>query len=298
MQDGKAPPSAFVPHMLCALQVVSHAGNAFKVVELLAEDIQVGSSTCMCALRATQNLLHTYATSTAGDAGDRIGGRMVDPLVNLLESHQPEAAAAAAELLALLAQTAANRARVVAAGGIPRLVALMRQVNSSSSSSNSAGNGPYSSLQGGTASNPAAAAAAGDSAALPGQAQQQGQGSPVSQQEMAAQAALQALAQLTHGDAKLCLELLGAHIMPGLLQLLHSPCCCSGALSLIGDLAALPEGRRALQYADGFAALSRVAQVGRQWHTRTHHTHTHTYTPAGRKACDMLYMLHLCQPDI
>jgi hypothetical protein len=52
-------------------QVVSHAGNAFKVVELLAQDIQGGSSTCMCALRATQNLLHTYATSAAGDAGDR-----------------------------------------------------------------------------------------------------------------------------------------------------------------------------------------------------------------------------------
>jgi hypothetical protein len=51
--------------------VVSHAGNAFKVVELLAQDIQGGSSTCMCALRATQNLLHTYATSAAGDAGDR-----------------------------------------------------------------------------------------------------------------------------------------------------------------------------------------------------------------------------------
>ncbi|WIA14332.1 hypothetical protein OEZ85_002862 [Tetradesmus obliquus] len=56
----------------CSPEVVSHAGNAFKVVELLAQDIQGGSATCMCALRATQNLLHTYATSAAGDAGDRI----------------------------------------------------------------------------------------------------------------------------------------------------------------------------------------------------------------------------------
>jgi hypothetical protein len=80
-------------------------------------------------------------------------------------------------------------------------------------------------------------------------------------QEAAAQAALQALAQLTRGDAKLCSELLSAQVMPGLLQLLHSAGCCAAALALIGDLAALPEGRRALHYADGFAALSQAAQV-------------------------------------
>jgi hypothetical protein len=86
--------------------------------------------------------------------------------------------------------------------------------------------------------------------------------SPVSLQEAAAQAALQALAQLTRGDAKLCAELLSAQVMPALLQLLCSRGCCAAALALIGDLAALPEGRRALHYADGFAALSQVAEVG------------------------------------
>jgi hypothetical protein len=195
---------------------------------------------------------------------------MIEPLCNLLDSQQPEAAAAAAELLGLLAQTGPNRARIVAAGGIPRLVALMRQgsnIISSSSNISSAGVGPYSALprsssspafQSSSRAEPAAfpaSASASSSATAPAAA------SPASLQEVAAQAALQALAQLTRSDAKLCAELLSAQVMPGLLQLLRSSSCCAAALALIGDLAVLPEGRRALHYADGFSALSAVAQV-------------------------------------
>lgn len=157
----------------------------------------------------------------------------MEPLCNLLEANHAEAAAAAAELLALLGQSAPNRARIVAAGGIQRLVILMRQASNNCST--------------------LAATCSGDT--------QQQQQVAMQQQETAAAQALHALAQLARGDSKLCLELLGAHVMPGLLQLLILKGCCAGALGLIGDLVALPEGRRALQYADGLAALAEVAQV-------------------------------------
>lgn len=194
---------------------------------------------------------------------------MIEPLCNLLDSQQPEAAAAAAELLALLAQTAPNRARIVAAGGIPRLVALMRQANGSSSSINMACANPYSLLQSssaaaipsGSKAEPAGTAAGAALPASTAAAAAPAAASPASLQEAAAQAALQALAQLSRGDAKLCAELLSAQVMPGLLQLLRNAGCCAAALALIGDLAALQEGRRALHYADGFAALSAAAQV-------------------------------------
>jgi hypothetical protein len=228
----------------------------------------------------------------------RIGGRMVEPLCNLLDSQQPEAAAAAAELLALLAQTGPNRARIVAAGGIPRLVALMRQASSSTNSSSGlAGASPYSLLQ-----STATSSSSSSSAVTPGankaelvtllpastggamsaaSAAANSASSPASLQEAAAQAALQALAQLTRGDAKLCAELLSAQVMPGLLQLLCSRGCCAAALALIGDLAALPEGRRALHYADGFAALSQVAQVG---------SDAAASAPSGEQTCAVCYM--------
>jgi hypothetical protein len=80
--------------------------------------------------------------------------------------------------------------------------------------------------------------------------------------EAAAEAAMHAMAQIAKGDAKLCSELLGAHVVPELLLLLQSRVsCAAAALSLLGDLAALPEGRRAFQYANGFAVLAGVAQV-------------------------------------
>lgn len=223
--------------MLLLLQVVSHAGNAFKVVDLLAEDMQQGSSsTCMCALRATQNLLQAYITHGAGDAGERIGGRIIEPLCNLLEANHPEAAAAAAELLALLGQSAPNRARIVGLGGVQRLVMLMRQC--SNNCSNLAAKNAADGLQ-----------------------EQQQKQAAMQQQETAAAQAVHALAQLARGDNKLCLDLLGAHVMPGLLQLLRLKGCSAGALGLIGDLVVLPEGRRALQYAEGFNALADAAQV-------------------------------------
>jgi hypothetical protein len=212
---------------------------------------------------------------------------MVEPLCNLLDSQQPEAAAAAAELLALLAQTGPNRARIVAAGGIPRLVALMRHASSSTNSSDGglAGAGPYSLLQsssgsvvipGGSKAELAMVPASTGGATTASPAADPAV-SPASLQEVAAQAALQALAQLTRGDTKLCAELLSAQVMPGLLQLLRSRRCCAAALALIGDLAALPEGRRALHYADGFAPLSQVAQVGQGmscWYLQSGETHS------------------------
>lgn len=219
------------------LQVVSHAGNAFKVVDLLAEDMQqASSSTCMCALRATQNLLQAYITHGTGDAGDRIGARIIEPLCNLLEAKHPEAATAAAELLALLGQSAPNRARIVAAGGLQQLVALMRQTSSNCTS---------------MAANSTA-----------GEADPPQQQAAVQQQEAAAAQVLHALSQLSRGDSKLCMELLSAHVMPALLQLLHLPGCSAGALGLMGDLVTLPEGRRALQYAEGLTALADAVEVG------------------------------------
>jgi len=214
------------------------------VVELLAEDMQQGgSSTCMCALRATQNLLQTYASNGAGDAGDRIGGRVIEPLCNLLEPGHHESAAAAAELLALLSQTAQNRARILAAGGIPRLIALMRHASSISASSHCDTGVCDSSPE----SSPVSTAMQRHTSVLA---------------EAAAEAAMHAMAQIAKGDAKLCSELLGAHVVPELLLLLQSRVsCAAAALSLLGDLAALPEGRRAFQYANGFAVLAGVAQV-------------------------------------
>lgn len=196
---------------------------------------QGSSSTCVCALRATQNLLHAYAANGASDACERIGGRVIEPLCNLLEASHPEAAAAAADLLALLGQSTTNRARIVASGGVQRLVMLMRQASNNCNT------------------------LAVDSASV---ADPQQATINLQQQETAAAQALHALAQLSKGDSKLCLELLGAHIMPGLLQLLRHKVCCPGVLSLMGDLVTLPEGRRALQYAEGFAALADSAAVG------------------------------------
>ncbi|KAF8063766.1 hypothetical protein HT031_003623 [Scenedesmus sp. PABB004] len=220
-------------------EVLSHAGSAFRVVDLLTEDMQAapGSTTCLIALRATQHLLH--AASGGGDAAERIGARVAEPLCGLLDPARPEAAAAAAELVALLAAAPANRARIVTAGGIARLVGLLRGA-------------------GGEAGGPAAPAPS--RAASRQQQQQQPEAPPP--QVAAAQAALTALATLVHGDPKLASELLAAGVMPGLAQLLRgSAVCAGGALQLMGELASLPEGRRALINCDGLAALEQAAHA-------------------------------------
>lgn len=106
------------------LQVITHAGGPFKLMELLAQDMHGDSCTCMYALRAAHSLTLSHKDSM--EALDKIGVKMVLPLINLLDIAKPQLATAATEIVALLAKSANNKSRMCAAGGIVRLVCLLR----------------------------------------------------------------------------------------------------------------------------------------------------------------------------